>query len=268
MSQPNPFVASLFDIFARELQTRFSRERSEGVAVSWSADAEGLTSSDVACWSWVLSIDSTSRILVGAAEETWREICGLREDASLDAVRERCLSLLTPAIEQTVQSQFGSEVTCLEEDRSSTLPQEWTSVRLTIKPESQSTISVHVSVNPDLESALGASAGSETAPEEHLSSPSTAATNSADILMDVEMPVSVSLGRTKMRLKELLNLTNGSVVELDQELGDEVEIRINKCVIAYGEVVAADGNYAVRIIRMAAARNASGFTGILPERAA
>ena len=38
-------------------------------------------------------------------------------------------------------------------------------------------------------------------------------------------------------------------------LDDEVEIRVNNCVIAYGEVVAVDGNYAVRILRMAPARN-------------
>ena len=75
--------------------------------------------------------------------------------------------------------------------------------------------------------------------------------NSVDILMQVEVPVSVSLGRTRMRMKELLGLTHGSIVELDQNAGDEVEIRVNNCVIARGEVVAVDGNYGVRIIRMA-----------------
>lgn len=75
--------------------------------------------------------------------------------------------------------------------------------------------------------------------------------NSMDILMQVEVPVSVSLGRTKMRMKDLLALSNGSVVELDQHVGEEVEIRVNNCLIARGEVVAVDGNYGVRISRMA-----------------
>jgi flagellar motor switch protein FliN/FliY len=57
-----------------------------------------------------------------------------------------------------------------------------------------------------------------------------------------------------MYMKDLLHLTNGSIVELDQDLGDEVEIRVNNCVLAYGEVVAVDGNYAVRILRMAPGR--------------
>ncbi len=77
------------------------------------------------------------------------------------------------------------------------------------------------------------------------------ARNSMDILMQVEVPVSVSLGRTRMRMKDLLGLTQGSVVELDQYVGDEVEIRVNNCLIARGEVVSVEGNYGVRILRMA-----------------
>jgi len=70
-----------------------------------------------------------------------------------------------------------------------------------------------------------------------------------DLLMQVEVPVIVSLGRTRMRMKDLLGLSHGSVVELDEHLGDEVEVRVNNCVIAYGELVAVDGNYGVRIGR-------------------
>jgi len=58
------------------------------------------------------------------------------------------------------------------------------------------------------------------------------------------------------------------VVELDQVLDDEVEIRVNNCVIAYGEVVAVDGNYAVRILRMAPARDSRNLRGERPEKAA
>ena len=79
------------------------------------------------------------------------------------------------------------------------------------------------------------------------------ARNSMEILMQVEVPVSVSLGRTKMRMKDLLGLAHGSVVELDEYVGDEVEILVNKRVLAHGEVVAVDGNYGVRITRMGGA---------------
>ncbi len=124
----------------------------------------------------------------------------------------------------------------------------------------------HFSVSPDLEAALGASAHEEA--QQIVESPASAGANLAEILMDVTMPVSVSLGRTKMYMKDLLHLTNGSIVELDQDLGDEVEIRVNNCVLAYGEVVAVDGNYAVRILRMAPGRNTPDLRGAREKAAA
>jgi flagellar motor switch protein FliN len=75
--------------------------------------------------------------------------------------------------------------------------------------------------------------------------------NSMGMLMQVELPIRVSLGRTRIRMKDLLALSQGSVVELDQQVGDEVEIRVNNCVLALGEVVNVDGNYGVRISKMA-----------------
>lgn len=83
--------------------------------------------------------------------------------------------------------------------------------------------------------------------------PTTPVHAPVDVLMQMEVPLSVSLGRTKMRMKELLSLTQGSVVELDQYVGDEVQILVNKCVLAHGEVVAIDGNYGVRITRLGGA---------------
>lgn len=75
----------------------------------------------------------------------------------------------------------------------------------------------------------------------------SSAQNPVGLLMQVEVPVSVSLGRTRMRLKDLLELSQGAVVELDEYAGDEVEILVNQRVLARGEVVAVDGNYGVRI---------------------
>jgi flagellar motor switch protein FliN len=73
---------------------------------------------------------------------------------------------------------------------------------------------------------------------------------SMEMLMDVEVPVRISFGRTQIRMKELLSLNSGSLVELDRALGDRVEVLVNRCVIARGEVVAVDGNYGVRIVEI------------------
>ncbi|MCW5976768.1 MAG: flagellar motor switch protein FliN [Bryobacteraceae bacterium] len=71
-----------------------------------------------------------------------------------------------------------------------------------------------------------------------------------DLLLDVELPVSVSFGRAYLPLKDVLRLTSGSIVELNRPVADPVEVIVNNCVIARGEVVVIDGNYGVRISRI------------------
>lgn len=68
-----------------------------------------------------------------------------------------------------------------------------------------------------------------------------------DLLLDVEMPVSVSFGRTHLQLKEVIKLSTGSIIELNKTISEPVEVIVNNCVIARGEVVVIEGNYGVRI---------------------
>ncbi|HTM50362.1 MAG TPA: flagellar motor switch protein FliN [Bryobacteraceae bacterium] len=68
-----------------------------------------------------------------------------------------------------------------------------------------------------------------------------------DLLMEVELPVSVSFGRAQLALRDVLKLNSGSIVELNRTIADPVEIIVNNCVIARGEVVVVEGNYGVRI---------------------
>jgi flagellar motor switch protein FliN/FliY len=77
--------------------------------------------------------------------------------------------------------------------------------------------------------------------------PLTQAGNPLAVLLEVEVPVSISFGRCRLALKDVLKLTSGSIVELDRAVEDDVEVIVNNRVVARGEVVSADGNYAVRI---------------------
>lgn len=74
-----------------------------------------------------------------------------------------------------------------------------------------------------------------------------AAANGLSMLRDVALEVSVELGRTDMTLAEVLALHIGSVVELDRPAGSPVDVRVNGTLLARGEVVVIDGEYAVRI---------------------
>ncbi len=75
-----------------------------------------------------------------------------------------------------------------------------------------------------------------------------------DLLLDVEMPVSVSFGRARVPLKDVLKLTTGSIVELNRSLTEPVEVIVNNCVIARGEVVVVEGNFGVRIQQVVSRR--------------
>ena len=77
--------------------------------------------------------------------------------------------------------------------------------------------------------------------------PASHPSRTLDLLLDVEMPVSVSFGRLMVPLKDVLKLTSGSVIELNRTVSEPVEIIVNNCVIARGDVVVIEGNYGVRI---------------------
>jgi len=72
--------------------------------------------------------------------------------------------------------------------------------------------------------------------------------DSFDILLDVPLRVSVELGRTRMRVQELLELTQGAVIDLDRLAGEPVDILVNERPIARGEIVVSSDRYAVRIL--------------------
>lgn len=72
-----------------------------------------------------------------------------------------------------------------------------------------------------------------------------------ELLMDVQLPITVSFGRTRMALRDVLELESGSLIPLERSEGQLVEIRVNRSVIGYGEVVAVDGQYGIRIQRLA-----------------
>jgi len=272
VNQFNPSVQSLFDNLASAIKARASNGHHADARISEGADK---TPADLIWWSWSLSIDPACRVLAGASWAAWKEICGLDEETTPRSFSAESLVALAGAIQEAAETKFGSEVTCGAAERSEEPPREWTSAPYAIEPAPGASMPVYFCISAGLETALG---GSPAAPgakteftsgmKEQESAPRPTATrNSTNILMHVEIPVTIILGRTAMRLKDLLNLTNGSVVELDQMLDEEVEVRVNNCVIAYGEVVSVDGNYAVRILRMAPPQNGD-LRRELPEKAA
>ncbi len=77
---------------------------------------------------------------------------------------------------------------------------------------------------------------------------SSSTEQSFDLLLDVPLKVSVELGGTKLRIQELLDLGQGSILELDRMAGEPVDILVNGRAIALGEVVVVNERYAVRVV--------------------
>jgi flagellar motor switch protein FliN/FliY len=71
-----------------------------------------------------------------------------------------------------------------------------------------------------------------------------------DLLMDVDLPVSIELGRTKMSIADILALGPGSVVELNKLAGEPVDLMVNNKMVARGEVVVVDENFGLRITQL------------------
>lgn len=71
-----------------------------------------------------------------------------------------------------------------------------------------------------------------------------------DILMDVSLPITIELGRTRMLIKDVLELGAGSVIELDKLSGEPVDLYVNDKLFAKGEVVVIEENFGVRITEL------------------
>jgi flagellar motor switch protein FliN/FliY len=74
-----------------------------------------------------------------------------------------------------------------------------------------------------------------------------AAMQNIGLLMDVQLNLTVELGRTKQYVKDILGLGEGSIIELDKLAGEPVDLLVNNKLIAKGEVVVIDENFGVRV---------------------
>jgi flagellar motor switch protein FliN/FliY len=73
------------------------------------------------------------------------------------------------------------------------------------------------------------------------------AANNLDLILDIPVQLTVELGRTKIAIRNLLQLAQGSVVELDGLAGQPMDVLVNGCLIAQGEVVVVNDKFGIRL---------------------
>jgi flagellar motor switch protein FliN/FliY len=68
-----------------------------------------------------------------------------------------------------------------------------------------------------------------------------------DMILDIPVTLTVEIGHTRVNIRDLLQLTQGSIVELDRKAGDPLDLKVNGTLIARGEVVVVNERFGIRI---------------------
>ncbi len=71
-----------------------------------------------------------------------------------------------------------------------------------------------------------------------------------EVLLNISVTLSIEVGRTNIKIKDLMRLTQGSVVELDRIAGEPLDLLVNETVVAQGEVVLVNDRYGIRLTRV------------------
>jgi flagellar motor switch protein FliN/FliY len=122
----------------------------------------------------------------------------------------------------------------------------------------EDTVNPEASADMDWAAAMAEQAGAEaTAPARRAQSAvfeqfspaaaKAAGANDIDLILDIPVQLTVELGRTKIAIKNLLQLAQGSVVELDGLAGEPMDVLVNGCLIAQGEVVVVNEKFGIRL---------------------
>jgi flagellar motor switch protein FliN/FliY len=194
-----------------------------------------------------------------AAEPSWRALgshvlaaAGV-ESPGQDEVRGTAVEVLGQAFARLAQSmgeRLGHPVVSLAGSEGAAPPEALKAGSAQVRLSDAATASISVFCSPLLARLLAAPAPARTAAEAQAAGgaeqdPPPSAT--LDLLRDMELPVSVSFGKTQLPLNEILKLAAGSVIELDRAVSDPVALVVNNTVVALGEVVVIEGNYGLRV---------------------
>ncbi len=222
-----------------------------------------------AWWRQSFSLSDSSRLWIGAPEETWSSIgstilkaAGIDDgdNTSIRSTFAEIISQTMAAIARALSSRLGREVTTAAGDAAAPgAPLPETCFDLTVALGDSSQLPLAVAIDAELLAAIDSRPGARK-DEESAAAPVSISITSADsdeqalrrsrkmdLLLDVELPVSVSFGRAQLLLKDIIKLNTGSIIELNRSVSEPVEVIVNNCVIARGEVVVVEGNFGVRV---------------------
>jgi flagellar motor switch protein FliN/FliY len=218
---------------------------------------------EILWWEQPFSISSDATFWVGAPSVTWEFIgnevlksAGI-DDADNANTKSTYLEILSQSLAglgQTLSARIRSDVACGEGREVSMPPGKSLPVRIDLGGTALIIYACASKALNDLcEKSLATTPAAGTSSPHRADRRNEAGDDSReypkglDLLLDVELPVSISFGRAELPIKDVIKLTTGSIIELNRAITEPVEIIVNNVVIARGEVVVVEGNFGVRI---------------------
>jgi len=206
-------------------------------------------------WQAIFSSGPEASVNIFASAEAWHgigrhvlEAAGIEDldEASVKSTYTETIGQAAAAMWQDFSALTGSKWELASSGLVTVLPDAAWTLSIQVSMQTLSVI-IHVSFSQALMLALAQPASTPEIPQRQVQESIATSNSPFELLFDVELPVSVSFGRALVPLKEILKLNSGSIVELNRAVTEPVEVIINNCVIARGEVVVVEGNYGVRI---------------------
>ena len=264
-NQTTEQIRGLLDHWATGLAEFVASMADQKPEVRWEAAAAPPAEPELLWWEQPFQIAPGASVWVATPRSTWDYVGTLTlkaaglETVETNEARNTWLEILGQSLSglaRSIGGVVGREVTCEAgaERGPETNPETAASLSLTFGDAPQSPL--WIGFSPKLVALIAHPAGGESveAHASHSDAGSSAVPAgrsdippTMDLLLDVELPVSVSFGKTEIPMKDVLKLTTGSIVELNRGVNEPVEVLVNHCLIARGEVVVVEGNYGVRI---------------------
>jgi flagellar motor switch protein FliN/FliY len=268
VNQMTEQIRGLLDHWAVGLADVVASMADQKPDVPWEAAAAPPAEPDLLWWEQPFQIAPGAAVWVATPRATWEYVGTLTlkaaglETVETNEARNTWLEILGQSLSglaRSIGGVLGREVTCEAgaERAPETHPETAASLSLTFGGTAQSPL--WIGFSPKLMDLISHPAGGEAVDTVEAHTPHTDAAGepvharrgdippTMDLLLDVELPVSVSFGKTDIPMKDVLKLTTGSIVELNRGVNEPVEVLVNHCLIARGEVVVVEGNYGVRI---------------------
>lgn len=228
------------------------------------APQESPTGEDIFWWKQAFGAPPEAALWVGAPSAVWKTIgnevlksAGIddADDANIKSTYLEVLSQSLAGLAQALSARARSEISCVGGGQTTTRPESSLPVVISLgdaeltvfAAASQALVDLCdgsvVALAPNVSDAKPKSA----IPKKEAPADARGYPKGLDLLLDVELPVSVSFGRAELPIKDVIKLTSGSIVELNRSITEPVEIIVNNVIIARGEVVVVEGNFGVRI---------------------